>query len=75
MTTDQKIRYIQSFMKLIVAAQTYRDAASHASFVRGILAAWNADMTISIETYKQYSDDIEVVMNVKRQLPVQGDVV
>ena len=75
MTTDQKLRYIDSFMKLIVNAQTYRDAVGHASFVRGILAAWNADTTITIDSFKKYSDDIEVVMEVKRKLPVQGDVV
>lgn len=74
MTTDQKLRYIDSFMKLIVNAQTYRDAVGHASFVRGILAAWNADMTITIDSFKQYSADIELVMDVKRKLPLQGDV-
>lgn len=75
MTTEQKIAYMQSFMKLIVNAQTYRDAVGHASFVRGMLAAWNADMTITIDTFKQYSADVEVIMEVKRKLPLKGDVV
>jgi hypothetical protein len=74
LTTEQKIAYIQSFVKLVTAAQTYRDAVSHASFVRGLLAAYNADMTITIETFKQISDDLEVIMDVKRKLPVKGDV-
>lgn len=74
MTTEQKIAYIQSFMKLIASAQTYRDAIGHASFVRGILAAWNRDFTISLETFKRFNDDIEVMMGVKRQLPLEGDV-
>lgn len=75
MTTDQKIAYIQSFVKLIASANTYRDAIGHASFVRGILAAWNRDMTISLETFKKFNDDIEIMMGAKRQLPVEGDVV
>lgn len=75
MTTEQKIAYIQSFMKLVVNAQTYRDASAHASFVRGILAAWNSDMTITVSTFRQMSSDLEVVMDVKRSLPMKGDVV
>lgn len=74
MTTEQKLNYIDSFMKLIVSAQTYRDAVSHASFVRGILAAWFSDMTITLDSFKKYNNDIEIMMDVKRKLPVQGDV-
>ncbi|UAV90018.1 hypothetical protein REC_169 [Pseudomonas phage REC] len=74
MTTDQKARYIESFMKLIVNAETYRDACAHSNFVRGILAAWNADLTITLDMFKQYNHDIELVMEVKRKLPVKGDV-
>jgi hypothetical protein len=62
-------------MKLIVASQTYRDAIGHACFVRGILAAWNADMTINVEMFRLFSADIEVIMEVKRKLPLKGDVV
>jgi hypothetical protein len=72
MTTDQKIKYIQSFYKLVVAAQTYRDAVSHATFVRGLLAAWHADMTITTDQFRSISEDIEVVMQVKRNLTVRG---
>lgn len=75
MTTEQKVRYIDSFMKLIASSQTYRDAVNHASFVRGILAAWHADLTITTDTFKQYNYSIELVMEMKRKLPVKGDTV
>lgn len=75
MTTDKKLRYIDSFYRLIVTAQTYRDAIAHANFTRGVLAAYWADMSVSLEDYKRISGDIEVVLEVKRNLPVEGDVV
>lgn len=75
MTTEQKIRYIRSFMKLVSDAQTYRDACAHSNFVRGMLAAYNADLTISMDTFKEINADLEVIMEVKRKLPIKGDVV
>lgn len=73
MTTQDKIKYIQTFMKLVVDAKTYRDACAHSNFVRGMLAAYSADTTITMETYRQFNEDIEVVMEVKRKLKVKGD--
>lgn len=75
MTTQDKIKYIESFTSLISRATTYRDALSHAMFVRGMLAAYHADNTISIDEFKRLSFDVETIMEIKRKLPVKGDVV
>lgn len=75
MTTEEKIAYIRSFLSLVASAQTYRDALSHAGFVRGLLAAWNRDYTITLATFREISEELEVVMGVKRNLQVKGDVV
>ncbi|QHZ60107.1 hypothetical protein PJKIFABJ_00171 [Pseudomonas phage PE09] len=75
MTTDDKILYIQSFMRLVSRAETYRDAAAHSNFTRGIISAWHADLTLPSTMYKQLLDDLEIIMAVKRNLPMQGDVV
>lgn len=74
MTKEDKIRRIQSHMKLVVNAQTYRDALNHCCFIRGTLSAWTLDGSLDQESYKQFNDDLEVVMEVKRKLPVKGDV-
>jgi hypothetical protein len=71
-TTEQKIKYIQSFYKLIVESKTFREASSHSAFTRGILAAWHADMSVSSAQYRSMCEDIEVVMQVKRNLTVRG---
>jgi len=68
MTTDDKEKYIQMMMKLVTGAESYERARDHASFVRGILSAWNADGSISIESFTQYCTDLELYMGVKRNL-------
>lgn len=75
MTTDQKIDYIRSFLKLVVNSQTYYDALVHSNFVRGMLAAYHADQSISTNSFKELCNDLEVVMGVKRMLSVKGDIV
>lgn len=72
MTTDQKLRYIESFRKLLVSTDTYQAALSHSTFLRGILAAWNADASISLEDFKKLYDEVEIIMDVKRKLPHEG---
>jgi hypothetical protein len=74
-TTDQKVAYIQSFMKLVNGTQTYQDACAQSNFVRGILGAWFADQTISVDIFSQYSQDLDTVMEVKRRLTIKGEIV
>ena len=75
MTTDQKVAYIQSFMKLVSATQTYQDACAQSNFTRGILGAWFADQTISVGVFTQYTQDLDTVMEVKRRLTIKGEIV
>lgn len=75
MTTDQKIAYLRDFMKLISNSTTYRDALSHSNYIRGMAGAWRADNTLSVDNYNRIIEDIDVMMEVKRNLPMQGDVV
>lgn len=70
MTTEEKIKYIEGFIRLIAKAEDYQAANSHAFFTRGILAAWNTDLSISSVQYSQLYTDIDVIMEVKRKLPV-----
>lgn len=66
MTTDQKIAYIQDFVKLVSRATNYDSAWSTANFTRGVLAAWRADLSISSETFKTESENLELIMGIKR---------
>lgn len=75
MTTEDKLKYIQGFMKLTSEATTYRDALSHCNFTRGVLAAYLADRTIKLVDYHAFTYDLDIVMDVKRKLPTKGDVV
>ncbi|UAW53615.1 hypothetical protein QGX15_gp080 [Pseudomonas phage psageK4e] len=75
MTTDDKIKYIQSFMRLVTSATTYRDASAHSNFVRGLIGAWHADHTLPSGEYTRLMGDLEIIMAVKRNLPTEGDVV
>lgn len=71
MTTNGKIAYVRQFMQLVAKAESYKDAIPHASFVRGLLSAWGmADRSISLESYKDLTNDLEIMMEVKRNLPV-----
>jgi hypothetical protein len=74
-TTEEKIKHIQSYMSLIAFATTYRDALSHSCFLRGMLRAWRLDGSIAEETYNNHQNKIEHIMIEKRKLPVKGDVV
>ncbi len=73
MTTDQKMRYLDDIRKLVVKATTYEEALSHATFMRGMLAAWHADMSISSEQYRTTHGDLEVILEVKRKLPSKNE--
>ncbi|QNO00328.1 hypothetical protein QGX21_gp079 [Pseudomonas phage phiPsa315] len=75
MTTDDKIKYIRSFMRLVSRAETYRDASAHSNFVRGMITAWHRDYTLPGADYKQLLADLDVMMAVKYNLPTEGDVV
>jgi len=68
-TTQDKIEYIRSFMTLITKAESYHSAISHASFVRGMLAMCFRDQTIPLEDYSVLSQDVETMMEVKRNMP------
>lgn len=70
MTTEDKIKYIEGFIRLIAKAEDYEAANSHAFFTRGIMAAWHTDLTISSVQYSQLYSDIDTIMEVKRKLPV-----
>ncbi|WKV20527.1 hypothetical protein 16Q_134 [Pseudomonas phage 16Q] len=69
MTTDDRIKYVESFIRLIARAESYEAAYSHANFTRGLLAAWNIDGTISTLQWKRLYDETEVIMEVKRNMP------
>lgn len=58
-------------MKLVESAQTYRDASHHADFVRGVMAAYNADLSISFQTYQEFQRSLDSIMEVKRKLPIE----
>lgn len=75
MTTEQKLSYIADFMRLVTSARTYRDACAHSNFVRGITNAWRVDGSITVDQWQVINKDIEIVMEVKRNLPTEGDVV
>lgn len=69
MTTDDRIKYIESFIRLIARAESYQAAYCHANFTRGLLSAWNIDGTISTLQWKRLYDETEVIMEVKRNMP------
>jgi hypothetical protein len=69
MITEQKLHYIESCRKLVVNAETYESAVAHSNFTRGVLAAWNADMTITLDTFRSVTADLDTIMAVKRQAP------
>lgn len=69
MTTQQRLDYIRSFFSLVTKADTYRDAIVQAAFVRGLLAMCFRDQSISIEDYRQFCQDLETMMEVKRNIP------
>lgn len=75
MSNEQKIKYVESFIELARAATTYREALSHSTFSRGVLAAWFSDMTIRTDQYKSLLTVLDDIMAVKRTLPMKGDVV
>lgn len=74
MTNEQRIKYVQSFIVLVKDSLTYREALSHSTFARGVLAAWFADMTIRTDQYKSLMGELDDIMAVKRTLPLKGDV-
>ena len=70
MTTQQRLDYIRSFLALVAKAGTYRDAISHASFVRGLLAMCFRDQSIELEDYRNLTNELETMMEVKRNIPI-----
>lgn len=70
MTTQQRLDYIRSFLSLVAKADSYRSAVSHASFVRGLLAMCFRDQSIELEDYRSLTQDLETMMEVKRNIPI-----
>lgn len=75
MTTEEKLKYIETFRRLVAKAETYRDACSHSNFTRGIITAWHADGTLPSADYTRLMKDLDTIMAVKSNLPTKGDVV
>ncbi|UAV84627.1 hypothetical protein PHB09_132 [Pseudomonas phage PHB09] len=69
MTTDDRIKYIESFIRLIAKSESYDQAYCHANFTRGLLAAWNIDNTISTIQWKRLYDEVDLILDVKRNIP------
>ena len=70
MTSDQKIAYLGQFVDLVKAAKDYDSAIRHCTFTRGLLAAWYADLTISHESYDSIYNELQGIIDEKRELPV-----
>lgn len=70
MTSEEKLSYIERFMNLVDQEPTYRGAIAHASFTRGVLAAYFADQTIALKDYKAITTRLETMMEEKRLIPV-----
>lgn len=68
MTTDEKRKYIERMIGLVERAEDFRSASAHQDFVRGIICAWNIDLTISLEDWKRFDARIEELMVEKRKL-------
>lgn len=69
MTTDEKLRYIESFRKLVVNAITYEGAYDHCNYLRGMISAWCADKTLDFKVCKALNEDLDTIMAVKRNIP------
>lgn len=69
MTTDEKMKLIESFRKLVVNATTYADALSHCTYLRGMIGAWNSDNTINFKVCRSLNEDLDTIMAVKRNIP------
>lgn len=76
MTSDQKRGYIERMIGLVEKAEDFRTADSHYNYARGVMTAWNIDLTISLKDFQRYDTQIEALMVEKRKLkqiaPVEG---
>lgn len=73
MNYETRIQYIEQFMQLLRDAETYQSAASHSSFVRGVLAAYFADLTLQVYDYQRFHFELEEVMEQKYKLDIKQE--
>lgn len=68
MTTQDKLRYLNSLFKLLVGAKNYAAAREYATFLRGTIAAWNVDNTLPLADVTRIQDNIKVVLDTKKEV-------
>lgn len=68
MTSNEKIKYLNSITNLVVLAEDYRTALVHYNYVRGVANAWYIDMTLVQEAYDTAIEHLEEAMAPKYEL-------
>lgn len=68
MMNESKVSYLQDVLKLVGDAQSYEVAASHSSYLKGMVSAWHLDGTVSSADYLATCDTLETIMIDKRKL-------
>lgn len=61
MQTKDKVKFIEDALRqadVYISYDNRESAMYQGGYVRGLVAAWNADSTISFEAYKHFMDEL-----------------